>query len=98
VQRTRPARDEVPVAAVRRRDGGLVTLPGPIDLQVDLAAPGQADRESVAPLLARRGPTTLQVRAADAVAAYRWVRVVVALAAQRDEVCSARPCLQAGLR
>lgn len=76
--------EEAAGAAVRRWDGGLVRFPGPIDLQINLATPGQADRASIVPLLARLTPTTVQVQAEDAVTAYRWVRTIIALAAQRD--------------
>ena len=67
-------------AATQRGAGGVVMLPGPITLEVDLTRPGQADQAEVPPPLQRLGPVTVGVTANDVVQAYRWVRTIVALA------------------
>lgn len=66
--------------AAHQGAGGVVTIPGPITVEVDLANPGQADQAAVPPPLTRLGPVTVAVDVDDIVQAYRWVRTVIALA------------------
>lgn len=73
--------EEAVAVAVTTWQGGSVSIPGPVHVELDLATTGQADRAAMPPPVRRTAPLTVEVQADDIVGAYRWLRALTALAA-----------------
>ena len=74
--------EEAAQSAIEQWDGGIIHIAGPVVVDIDLAYQGQAANAALPPPVSRTSSSSVRVDAPDMIEAYRWIRAIVALAAQ----------------